>query len=70
MRLFLLAAAGALLLAAESVSVRLENGAFVVHGWNPAPPPAGGWESVLSVYAGGGKMSPPCWATTQYKTGS
>jgi hypothetical protein len=58
MLFFLLAAAGSLLPAAAAVSVQLEQGAFVVHGWTPPARPATGWESVLSVYAGDGKNVP------------
>lgn len=46
--LFLGAIAGA-----QGVSIQFESGAFKVAGWPaPAAPPAGGWASVLSVYAG------------------
>ncbi|HZJ33777.1 MAG TPA: hypothetical protein VFD21_19530, partial [Vicinamibacterales bacterium] len=38
---------------AQTVSIQLDAGAFRVTGWPaPATPPAGGWASVFSVYAG------------------
>ena len=38
---------------AQAVSIQLDAGAFKVTGWPaPAAPPAGGWASVLNVYAG------------------
>jgi hypothetical protein len=40
---------------AQAVSIQLDAGAFRITGWQaPASPPAGGWASVLSVYAGAG----------------
>jgi hypothetical protein len=44
--------------AAGPVEVRLEDGRFRVHGWTPGAPPAAGWESLLSVYAGHGDVPP------------
>jgi hypothetical protein len=38
---------------AQSVSIQLDSGTFKVTGWQaPASPPAGGWGTVLDVYAG------------------
>src|SRR4051812_43926217 len=38
---------------AQTISIQLASGAFKVTGWQaPATPPAGGWASVLNVYAG------------------
>ena len=38
---------------AQAVSIQLDAGTFRVTGWQaPATPPAGGWASVFSVYAG------------------
>jgi len=38
---------------AQTISLQLDAGAFKVTGWQAsASPPAGGWPSVLSVYAG------------------
>ena len=34
------------------MSIQLQNGAFQVTGWAPAPEPAAGWESVLTVSTG------------------
>jgi hypothetical protein len=44
--------------AAASVSVVMEDGAFVVKGWTPPPEPAGGWDSIFAVYAGTGDVPP------------
>ncbi len=38
--------------AAASVSIELDNGAFKVTGWRPAPEPAAGWASVFTVSTG------------------
>lgn len=44
---------------AQTIDVRLENGAFRVTGWStPATPPANGWASVFVVYAGEGNVPP------------
>jgi hypothetical protein len=44
--------------AAESVSIRIEDGKFQVSGWNPTSVPSGGWASIFSVYAGEGDLPP------------
>jgi hypothetical protein len=36
----------------------MEDGGFRVTGWAPATVPSGGWESILSVYAGSGDLPP------------
>jgi hypothetical protein len=47
------------LLAAETTVVRHRDGSFQVEGWNPgAAEPDGGWQAVLSVYAGEGDLPP------------
>jgi hypothetical protein len=56
--LLLLAAACISLQAAASVSVVMEDGVFVVRGWTPPAEPAGGWQSVFTVYAGTGDVPP------------
>jgi hypothetical protein len=44
---------------AQTVSIQLDAGAFKVTGWQaPASPPAGGWPSMLNVYAGTGTGVP------------
>lgn len=51
--LFLFAGAAS----AQSVSIQLESGAFKLVGWKTlATPPANGWASVFSVYAGAGDV--------------
>jgi hypothetical protein len=43
--------------AAQSVSIQFAEGVFKVVGWKaPAKPPAGGWSSIFSVYAGSGNI--------------
>ena len=61
MRFLLTAAAGIVMLAAASVSVRMQpDGLFVVEGWTaPTTAPAAGWASLFRVYAGDGKDLPP-----------
>jgi len=45
--------------AAESVSIRIEDGKFQVSGWSPGVSvPSGGWASIFSVYAGEGDLPP------------
>ena len=45
--------------AAQNVSIQLEQGAFRVSGWQPAPvPPPGGWASVFAVFAGDSGVPP------------
>ena len=42
---------------AQSPKIELQNGAFLVTGWKaPASEPAGGWGTVLLVYAGTGNV--------------
>jgi hypothetical protein len=44
---------------AESVSIQIEGGAFVVAGWKPPrTQPAKGWASVFAVYTGSGDTPP------------
>src|SRR5438552_17119670 len=44
---------------AQSTSLRLDGNVFKVLNWKPpAPAPAGGWASVLTVYAGSGDVPP------------
>jgi hypothetical protein len=44
---------------AADVSIRLEGGVFHVANWTADREPAGGWESVLSVYADSRSADPP-----------
>jgi len=45
--------------AAQSISIQLDGNAFRIVGWTPpASVPAGGWQSVLVVYAGVGDVPP------------
>jgi hypothetical protein len=44
---------------AQSVSIQFESGIFRVTGWKPpASVPAGGWNSIFTVYAGAGDVPP------------
>jgi hypothetical protein len=55
---------------AASVSIQLENGEFVATGWNPPQaPPAKGWASLFSVYAGTDDL-PPVAGTYKAKAGA
>jgi hypothetical protein len=54
----LIAAAAPVGWAAE-VSIRLDGGVFRVANWTPDREPAGGWESILSVYADSRSADPP-----------
>jgi hypothetical protein len=44
---------------AADVSIRLDGGVFHVAGWEADREPAGGWESVLSIYADSRSADPP-----------
>jgi len=47
---------------AQAVSIQLEAGAFRVTGWQaPAAPPAAGWASLFTVYAGPGDAPAMHW---------
>jgi hypothetical protein len=44
---------------AQTVSIQFEGGLFRVTGWKPpASMPAGGWNSILTIYAGTGDIPP------------
>jgi hypothetical protein len=44
---------------AQAVSLRLDGNTFEVFGWKPpSSPPASGWASLLTVYAGGNDVTP------------
>ena len=43
---------------AQSVSIRLEAGAFKVAGWEAAGAPADNWADIFAVYAGSGDIPP------------
>jgi len=71
MRVILLAAACISMLAAAPVSVEMQAGVFVVHGWAPpAKAPPNGWASVLAVYAGSGKDSPALMGEYAVRSGA
>jgi len=55
--------------AAESISIRLEDGKFRVSGWTPGAAPSGGWEAIFSVYAGEGDV-PPMFGSYSIEDGS
>ena len=49
--------AGPMSASAQSISIQLQGGAFKVVGWRAAAaPPASGWASIFSVYAGEGDV--------------
>src|SRR4051794_40318446 len=72
MRFLLTAAAGIAMLAAASVSVRMQpDGLFVVEGWTaPAKVPVAGWGSLFAVYAGDSKDVPALLGEYAVRTGS
>ena len=41
---------------AQAPSIQLDNGAFKVTGWKATAPPAKGWSSVFTIYAGTGDV--------------
>jgi hypothetical protein len=43
---------------AANIAIRLDGGLFRVIGWQAATEPAEGWDSVLRVYAGEGRLQP------------
>ena len=44
---------------AQTPNIQFDSGAFRVNGWHaPAAPPAKGWQSVFTVYAGAGNVPP------------
>ena len=57
--------------AAGDISVRREAGRFVISGWAPGNTvPAGGWQSILAVYAGEGIDAPPMLGSYVVESGS
>src|SRR5689334_21703509 len=44
--------------AAQSPTIQFESAVFRVLGWKAAAVPAGGWASVLTIYAGPGDIPP------------
>ena len=44
--------------AARAQTIRMDGGNFRVEGWRLPAPPAAGWESLFSVYAGDGDVPP------------
>ena len=49
---------------AQNAAIRWEGGVFRVAGWHAEDPPAAGWSSVFSVYAGSGDVPPLLGAYT------
>src|SRR6266516_7655904 len=43
---------------AQDAAIRWEGGVFRVAGWNAEAPPAAGWSSLFTVYAGEGDVPP------------
>ena len=72
MRFLLTAVAGIVMLAAASISVRMQpDGLFVVEGWTaPARAPAAGWASLFTVYAGDSKDVPPLLGDYAIRSGA
>jgi hypothetical protein len=56
---------------AQSVSIALQGNTFKVVGWSaPAAPPAAGWSSIFSVYAGPARDVPPMLGSYAVEQGS
>jgi hypothetical protein len=56
-------------LASPAQTIKMEGGSFRVEGWPVPAPPAAGWDSLFSVYAGEGDL-PPMLGTYAVERGS